>query len=173
MYKGGSLTIQPHLEVGEELLRSAVVLSLHDDIRQLVDDDIEGPLRYQRPSEVNLREKKLCNVMDPSSYSDAFLLQSYVNVHYLVIADIKWATSVVIINYQCVLPLTSAQVTMAIFKILPNDCAQSWHSGNNCEHSFHFHPCSSNLHHHSIILAAKYLILICKSNICTDFLSCS
>ena len=114
-------TIQPHLEVGEELLRFAVVLSLHDDVRQLVDDDIEGPLWHQRQSKVNLRERKLCNVTNPSSYSDAFLLQSYVNVHQLLVEDINWANSVAIINYRA--------------KWL----TQLWHSGNYCT-AFIFTP---------------------------------
>lgn len=43
-----------YLKVGEHLLGFAIMLSLHDDIRQLVNDDIEGPLRYQRLSEVDL-----------------------------------------------------------------------------------------------------------------------
>ncbi len=50
--------MQPYLEVGKELLRLAVMLRLHDDIRQLVNDDVEGSLRYQRLSEVNLTEDK-------------------------------------------------------------------------------------------------------------------
>lgn len=48
-----------YLKVGEHLLGFAIVLSLHDDIRQLVNDDIEGPLRYQRLSEVDLGGRRL------------------------------------------------------------------------------------------------------------------
>lgn len=54
-----SSTRQPYLEVGEELLRLAVMLSFHDDIGQLVNDDVEGSLGEQRLSEVNLTEVKL------------------------------------------------------------------------------------------------------------------
>ncbi|CAL8336949.1 unnamed protein product [Boreogadus saida] len=42
------------LEVGKEVLRLLVVLGLHDDVRQLVDDDVEGPLGGQRLAEINL-----------------------------------------------------------------------------------------------------------------------
>lgn len=44
-----------HLEVGQELLRAAVTLGLHDDVGQLVDDGVEGPLRHQRLGEIDLK----------------------------------------------------------------------------------------------------------------------
>lgn len=43
------------LEVGQELLRPAVTLGLHDDIGQLVDDGVERPLRHQRLREIDLK----------------------------------------------------------------------------------------------------------------------
>lgn len=53
MQKGG-----PYLEVGEELLWLAVMLSLHNDIRQLMYNNVEGSLGYEWLSEVNLTEEE-------------------------------------------------------------------------------------------------------------------
>lgn len=50
------------LEVGQELLRPAVTLRLHDDVGQLVDDGVERPLRHQRPREVDLKSSA-CSVL--------------------------------------------------------------------------------------------------------------
>lgn len=47
------------LEVGQELLRPAVTLGLHDHIGQLVDDGVERPLRPQRLREVDLKSSVL------------------------------------------------------------------------------------------------------------------
>lgn len=47
--------LQSDLEVGEELLRFAVALGLHNDVGQLVHDDVEGSLGHQWLGEVNLR----------------------------------------------------------------------------------------------------------------------
>lgn len=36
----------------------AVALGLHDDVRELVDDDVEGSLVHQRSSDVDLTDEK-------------------------------------------------------------------------------------------------------------------
>lgn len=55
--------MQDDLKVIKELLWLAVVLSLHNDIRQLMDDDVKWSLRSQRLSEVNLQQEKKCLIV--------------------------------------------------------------------------------------------------------------
>lgn len=78
MQSSCSFIKQYYLEVGEELLWLAVMLSLHDDIGQLVNDDIEGSLGSQWLREVNLTETK---TLLHSRCSGSIELQHHTSFH--------------------------------------------------------------------------------------------